>query len=73
MWMPSEASGEAVVGTPGDEGYGFTISESLEASNVDMSEEFTRMITLQRGFEMSVRALQQADSMMGQAIHVRQG
>ena len=73
MWVPSEDSGEAVAGTPGTEGFGFTVGETLESSNVDMTEEFTRMISLQRGFEMSVRALQQADSMMGQAIHVRQG
>lgn len=73
LFQATEASGEAVAGEPSSEGFGSLVSQSLENSNVNLSEEITRMITLQRGFEMSIKALQQSDQMLAQAIQLRQG
>ncbi len=44
---------------------------ALEASNVDLSEEMTRMIRAQRAFSLASRALQTADDMEGIANNMR--
>ncbi len=73
LYQVSPASGEVVAGAPGVDGFGTLVSRSLENSNVNLSDEITRMIALQRGFEMSIKALQQADQMLAQALQLRQG
>ena len=72
LLLASPASGAAEQGTAGEDGFGSIASSMLEGSNVNMSEEITRMISLQRGFELSIRALQQADTMLSQALQMRQ-
>jgi flagellar basal-body rod protein FlgG len=67
----TEESGTAIEGLPTAEGFGSIISESLESSNVDYATELVRMVTLQRSFEVAVKNLQQADSMLGLAINMR--
>lgn len=71
IWLASEASGEAQAGQPGVEGMGQIVPRALEQSNVDLSYEVTRMITLQRAFQMSTRTFQQTDEMISGAIHMR--
>jgi flagellar basal-body rod protein FlgG len=73
LWLESESSGAVQTGVPQDVGYGSIVSRTLESSNVDLSTQFSRMMILQRGFELSVRALQQSDQMMTQAVQMRQG
>jgi len=36
----------------------------LEQSNVDLSEEFTRMIVSQRGFQANARVITTADNLL---------
>ena len=38
----------------------------LEASNVDLADEFTRMITAQRGFQANSRVITTTDSMLSE-------
>lgn len=71
IWLESEVSGEAQAGQPGVEGMGQIVPRALEQSNVDLSYEVTRMITLQRAFEMSTRTFQQTDEMISGAINMR--
>ena len=71
VFLVSENSGEAVAGTPGSENYGFLTSEALEQANVDMATEMTRLISLQRGFEMSLTSFQTTDEMLRMAIQMR--
>lgn len=72
-FFESESSGEAQVGAPGTGTAGKVKANAYEQSNVNMAEEMTGMITLQRAFQMSVRAFQQTDTMINQAIHMRKG
>jgi flagellar hook protein FlgE len=58
---------------PGTGGSGWVTSHAVEQSNVDLSREMTNLVTLQRNFEMSVKAFQQTDSMISQAINMRKG
>jgi flagellar basal-body rod protein FlgG len=66
-------SGKPMIGAAGSQNYGIIMSQALEQSNVDMGTEMTRMIELQRTFQMSVRTFQQTDTMISQAIHMRKG
>ena len=59
-----DSTGDALIGAPG-ESTGTTIqSGALEQSNVDLSEEFTRMIVSQRGFQASARIVTVSDTLL---------
>lgn len=71
--LPSDNSGGAQTGAPGAQNFGVVRVGAYEQSNVNMAAEMTNMVTLQRAFQMSVRAFQQSDEMLSQAIHMRKG
>jgi flagellar hook protein FlgE len=54
-------SGEALIGANTDERGGTIHSGYLEMSNVDLSQEFTRMIVAQRGFQANARVITTSD------------
>ncbi len=64
MLAPTDASGEAVVGTPGQEGFGSIQSGFLEKSNVQMVNELVDLITAQRAYEINSRAIKAGDEML---------
>lgn len=66
------ASGEpnlAVAG--GDSGAGSVLSNTLEMSNVDLSQEFTDMITTQRGFQANSRVITVSDTMLEELLSLK--
>lgn len=64
LYSVSANTGDPLIGEPG-ESTGTTIqSGALEQSNVDLSEEFTRMIVSQRGFQASARVVTVSDSLL---------
>jgi flagellar hook protein FlgE len=63
LWIAGADAGAPQVSTPGGT-YGATIGGSLEMSNVDLSSEFTSMITAERGFEANSRVISTADQML---------
>ncbi len=70
----AKASGAAQVGTPGtSQILGMIAAHAVEQSNVDLSSEMTRLMSLQRAFQMSVRTFQQTDTMIAQALNLRKG
>lgn len=71
IWMASDASGSPETGTANNDGFGTLADQSLEASNVDLAEQTTNTILLQRSFQVAISALKQSDTMMGQAIRMR--
>lgn len=71
IWIPGDASGLAQTGVPGAEGRGIVQAHMLEASNINMADEMTHMIRVERGFQMSSRVFQQTDTMISEAIHMR--
>lgn len=58
------ASGEPIVGAPGDLGIGSMRQGALERSNVDAVEEMISMIVAQRAFEINSKAVRTAEDMM---------
>lgn len=71
LWLESDSSGAAQAGAPGTENFGVISSHKVEQSNVNLSNEMTRLMTLQRSFSMSLTVFQQTDNMISQAINLR--
>lgn len=64
-------SGEPVYGAPTGSTTGELISGGLEMSNVDLSKEFTDMITIQRGFQACARIITTSDEMLQEIINLK--
>lgn len=71
FFVDTRNSGEAQLGKPGISGFGATKSDSLEMSNVDLSMEFTEMITTQRGFQANSRIITASDEMLQELVNMK--
>lgn len=71
LYSESFDSGFATIGTPGKGGLGRVLSNSLELSNVDMAEEFVRMISAQRGFQANSRIITTSDELLQEMINLK--
>jgi len=67
LYAETEASGEAMEGVPGFDGFGSLQRGALEASNVKTVEEMINLITSQRAYEINAKAIQTSDDMLGLA------
>jgi len=65
------ASGDPIVGTPGEEGIGEILQGVLEASNVDVVTELVRLVEAQRAFEFNSQVLNTADQMLQRVTQLR--
>ena len=73
VYLPTAASGDAIVGTPGGaEGLGTLQQNSLEQSNVSVVEQFVEMIVAQRSYESNSRVVKAADEMLQQLNQLAQ-
>ena len=70
MYQVSANSGEAFIGTPGELTQTTIQSRSLEQSNVDLTEEFTRMIVSQRGFQANARVITVSDTLLQETTNL---
>ncbi len=71
MFEESVNSGNPVIGLANTGGFGSIMSNSLEMSNVDLSEEFTEMIITQRGFQANSRVITSADEMLQELVNLK--
>jgi flagellar basal-body rod protein FlgG len=65
LYRETTASGAAVLGVPGEAGFGTVQQGYLENSNVDPVKEITELIAAQRAYEMNSKVIQAADDMFG--------
>ncbi len=66
----TEASGSPTTGTAGENGFGTLQTGFLEKSNVQMVTELVNLITAQRAYEVSSRAIKTGDDMLRNAIQI---
>ena len=66
LYRETEASGAAIAGTPGQNGFGGLLSQYLEKSNVQMVNELVNLITAQRAYEINSRTIRTGDNMLQQ-------
>lgn len=71
MFAESVNSGNAVIGSASVGGFGSVLSNTLEMSNVDLSEQFTDMIITQRGFQANSRIISSADEMLQELVNLK--
>lgn len=71
VWRETPNSGLAQVGTAGNGGRGLMSAGTLEMSNVDLAEEFTRLIVAQRGFQGNARVVTTADEILQEVVNLR--
>ncbi len=71
LYTPTEASGEAAEGIPGEENVGTIAQGFLEMSNVEVVDEMVNMIVGQRAYEMNSKAIQTSDSMLQIAVQLK--
>jgi flagellar basal-body rod protein FlgG len=73
IFLPTQASGDAITGTAGREGLGTLIQGFVEGSNVNVVEEMVGLITSQRAYEINSKAIRTADEMMQTANNLIRG
>jgi flagellar hook protein FlgE len=71
LYAESSNSGPAAVGQAGTGGRGTLTAGALEMSNVDLAQEFTNMITAQRGFQANARVITTSDELLQELISLR--
>lgn len=71
LFSESFDSGQPIVGAAGTSSLGRVLSRSLELSNVDLAEEFVRMITSQRGFQANSRVITTSDELMQELVNLK--
>ena len=65
------ASGAPQAKDPGVAGAGTLATGSLEASNVDIAQEFTKLITAQRAYSANTKMVTTADELLQQSIDMK--
>lgn len=71
LYRVTPNSGEPMIGNPGTGGRGALNPGALEMSNVDLSREFTNMITTQRGFQANSRIITTSDEMLQEVVNMK--
>ena len=67
----SQNSGTYNLKAPGTGGAGLVAASQLEASTVDLSAEFTSLITTQRAYSASSKIITTADEMLAELINIK--
>ncbi|MDP7214786.1 MAG: flagellar hook-basal body complex protein [Rhodospirillales bacterium] len=71
VWNATEASGDFTLRTPDNGPAGQTIQSALEASTVDIGEEFTNMIVVQRAYSAAAKIISTADQMLEELMRTK--
>ncbi|MGD2097756.1 MAG: flagellar basal-body rod protein FlgG [Desulfobacterales bacterium] len=71
LYSPTNASGDEITGTPGEEGLGTMAQGFLEMSNVSVVDEMVNMITAQRAYETNSKVITTADEMLQMANNLK--
>jgi flagellar hook protein FlgE len=70
-WSSSGISGQALLGSANDNGYGSLNSGTIEGSNVDVTEELVNLIAAQRNFQANAKALDTANQISQTIFNMR--
>jgi flagellar hook protein FlgE len=70
-WARSFASGEPIVGVPGEGNLGVLQSGALEESNVDLTAELVNMMTAQRIYQANAQTIRTQDQVLQTLVQLR--
>lgn len=71
LYQAGPNAGTATVDEPGNSGLGTIMASTLEASNVDLAEQFSRMIMAERGFQANSRIITASDEMLQELVNMK--
>lgn len=71
LFLATDNSGRALVGTPRTETRGTINTGFLEQSNVDIGSEFTDLIVTQRGFQANTKVVTTVDELLQELINMK--
>lgn len=71
LFSESSNSGGPIIGTAGTSGRGRIFANSLEASNVDLADEFVKMIAAQRGFQANTKVITTTDELLTELMNIK--
>lgn len=71
LYRDTQNAGSQGIETPEEGTAGSIISGALEMSNVDLAEEFTEMITAQRGFQANTRIINTSDEILQELVNLK--
>ncbi len=70
-WAETSASGQPTLGVPGSNGLATLKGQSVEESNVDMSQELVNMIIAQRTYQANAQTIKTQDQILQTLITLR--
>ena len=70
VYAQTDASGEFNLRFPGTGGAGQVTPSALEAANVDLADEFTKMIVTQRAYSANAKIITTTDEMLDELIRI---
>ncbi|MFN4311774.1 MAG: flagellar hook protein FlgE [Ferrovibrio sp.] len=70
-FVETPSSGSAVLSQSGSSGAGDYVSAAIEGSNVDIAEEFSKLIVAQRTYSANARLITAADELLQETINIR--
>lgn len=71
VWSATESSGDVTLRVADNGPAGQVIQGALEASTVDIGEEFTKMIVVQRAFSASAKIISTTDDMLEELLRIK--
>ena len=71
LYSESLASGQAMPGVPLNASLGSISPSAIEMSNVDLAQEFVKMITTQRAFQANSRVITTSDEVLQELINLK--
>ena len=70
-YIQSSQSGEPVTDMAGTGGRGKITGNALEESNVDLTKEFVKLITYQRGFQANAKVITTSDEVIQEIVNLK--
>ena len=71
LFAASNNSGNPAIGTSGTGGRGTLTPGSLEMSNIDLADQFSKMIITQRGFQANSKIITTSDTMLEELVNLK--
>ena len=71
IFAASNNSGNPSIGTSGTGGRGTLTPGSLEMANIDLADQFSKMIITQRGFQANSKIITTSDTMLEELVNLK--